>query len=60
MDIEAFIEAPGRQDQVNEIMKRIETEGITYLHCQFVSVTGLIMGKGIPAKHFPMIANKGF
>ena len=60
MDIDAFIEAPGRQDQVNEIMKQIETEGITYLYCQFVSVTGRIMGKGIPAKHFPMIANKGF
>ena len=60
MDIDAFIEAPGRQDQVNEIIKQIETEGIQYLYCQFVSVTGRIMGKGIPAKHFIMIANKGF
>lgn len=60
MDIDAFVEAPGRQEQVSEVMKRIEAEGITYLYCQFVSVTGRIMGKGIPAKHFPMIANKGF
>jgi glutamine synthetase len=60
MDIDDFIEAPGRQDQVNEVIKKIEKEGIAYLYCQFVSVTGRIMGKGIPAKHFNMIANKGF
>ncbi len=59
-DIEEFIEAPGRQEQVDQIMERIEAEGIKYLYCQFVSVTGRIMGKGIPAKHFKMIANKGF
>jgi glutamine synthetase len=59
-DIERFIEAEGRQDQVTEIKRQIEAEGIQYLYCQFVSVTGRIMGKGIPAKHFETIANKGF
>ncbi|MBC8365265.1 MAG: glutamine synthetase [Actinobacteria bacterium] len=59
-DIERFIEAEGRQEQVTEIQRQIEAEGIQYLYCQFVSVTGRIMGKGIPAKHFGTIANKGF
>ena len=59
-DIERFIEAEGRQEQVTEIKRQIEAEGIQYLYCQFVSVTGRIMGKGIPAKHFETIANKGF
>ncbi|MEC8969627.1 MAG: glutamine synthetase family protein, partial [Actinomycetota bacterium] len=59
-DIQAFIEAEGRAEQVAEVQKRIEAEGIQYLYCQFVSVTGRIMGKGIPAKHFDTIANKGF
>jgi len=59
-DIQEFIEAPGRAEQVAEIQRRIEVEGIQYLYCQFVSVTGRIMGKGIPAKHFDTIANKGF
>jgi len=59
-DIQAFIEAEGRAEQVAEVQKRIEAEGIQYLYCQFVSVTGRIMGKGIPAKHFGTIANKGF
>ncbi len=59
-DIEQFIDADGREAQVREIEKRIKTEGIQYLYCQFVSVTGRIMGKGIPAKHFGTIARKGF
>ncbi len=59
-DIQEFIEAPGRAEQVAEIQRRIEVEEIQYLYCQFVSVTGRIMGKGIPAKHFATIANKGF
>ncbi|HIL48889.1 MAG TPA: glutamine synthetase, partial [Acidimicrobiia bacterium] len=48
-DIQEFIEAPGRAEQVAEIQRRIEVEEIQYLYCQFVSVTGRIMGKGIPA-----------
>ena len=59
-DLELFVEAPGRAEQVAEVERQIEAEGIQYLYCQFVSVTGRIMGKGIPAKHFGMIANKGF
>ena len=59
-DIQEFIEAPGRAEQVAEVQRQIEAEGIQYLYCQFVSVTGRIMGKGIPAKHFCTIANKGF
>ena len=34
--------------------------GIEYLYLQFVSVTGKIMGKGIPADHWETVANKGF
>ena len=59
-DIERMIEADGRESQVAEIERQIEADGIQYLYCQFVSVTGRIMGKGIPAKHFGTIANKGF
>ena len=59
-DIEQFIEADGREAEVMAIEKQIKDEGIQYLYCQFVSVTGRIMGKGIPAKHFGMIARKGF
>jgi len=59
-DLERMVEADGREAQIAEIEKRIKTEDIRYLYCQFISVTGRIMGKGIPAKHFRVMATKGF
>ena len=40
--------------------KKIDALGIEYLYLQFISVTGRIMGKGIPADHWESIAEKGF
>ncbi len=60
MDIESFVEAPGRAEKVKEVRKKIDELGITYLYLQFVSVTGKIMGKGIPADHWESISQKGF
>ena len=59
-DIEAFVDAPGRQKQVAEVRKKIDELGIEYLYLQFVSVTGRICGKGIPADHWESVAEKGF
>ncbi len=59
-DLERFVAEEGREEQIREVEARIEADNIRYLYCQFVSVTGRIMGKGIPAKHFAMIARKGF
>jgi glutamine synthetase len=60
MDIESFVEAPGRAEKVKEVRAKIDELGIEYLYLQFVSVTGKIMGKGIPADHWESIAKKGF
>ena len=59
-DLEAFVEAEGRDAQVKEVRKKIDELGVEYLYLQFVSVTGRIMGKGIPADHWENIAKKGF
>lgn len=59
-DIEKFVDAPGRADLVREVRARIDELGIEYLYLQFASVTGRIMGKGIPADHWESIAEKGF
>ena len=59
-DIEKFVNGPGRADQVREVRAKIDELGIEYLYLQFVSVTGKIMGKGIPADHWESIAKKGF
>lgn len=59
-DIEAFVEAEGRSAMVKEVRAKIDELGIEYLYLQFVSVTGRICGKGIPADHWESIAEKGF
>lgn len=59
-DLEKFVEADGRDAQVREVRKRIDELGIDYLYLQFVSVTGRICGKGIPADHWESVARKGF
>ena len=60
MDIERFVEAEGRAEKVKEVRAKIDALGIQYLYLQFVSVTGKIMGKGIPADHWETVAERGF
>ena len=60
MEIEGFVEADGRADLVKQVREKIDELGIQYLYLQFVSVTGRICGKGIPADHWESIAQKGF
>ena len=38
-DIEEFVEAPGREEQIREVRKKIDELGITYLYLQFVFYT---------------------
>ena len=51
---------PGRAKLVKEVRKKIDELGITYIYYQFISVTGRIVGKGIPADHWERTAEKGF
>ncbi|MEX2524105.1 MAG: glutamine synthetase family protein [Gammaproteobacteria bacterium] len=59
-DYENFINASGRDKKVQEVRKLINELGITFIYYQFVSVTGRIMGKGVPADHWERLAEKGF
>ena len=38
MDLERFVEAPGRDAKIKEVRKMIDSLGIEYLYLQFVSV----------------------
>ena len=60
MDIEKFVEEKGRDEKIKQVREMIDEKGIEYLYLQFVSVTGKIMGKGIPADHWETVAKKGF
>ena len=59
-DLEAHVQAEGREDLVRQVRQQIDKLGITYIYYQFVSVTGRIVGKGIPADHWEAIAERGF
>ena len=59
-DLQGFVEQPGREELVKEVRKKIDALGIEYLYLQFISVTGRICGKGIPADHWETVAAKGF
>ena len=59
-DYEKFTKAPGRDELIKQVRRKIDALGIHYLYLQFISVTGRIMGKGIPADHWENVANGGF
>jgi glutamine synthetase len=59
-DLENYIKTPGRDEMIARVREKIKELGITYIYYQFVSVTGRIMGKGVPADHWETIAEKGF
>ena len=59
-DLEAHVSAEGRDDLVKQVRSKIKELGITYIYFQFISVTGRIVGKGIPADHWESVAERGF
>jgi len=59
-DLEKHVSKPGRDKLVKQVREKIDELGITYIYFQFISVTGRIVGKGIPAAHWERTAEKGF
>jgi glutamine synthetase len=59
-DLEAHVAQKGRKELVKQVRAQINQLGIKYIYYQFVSVTGRIVGKGVPADHWESVAEKGF
>ncbi|MBE9077544.1 glutamine synthetase [Romeria aff. gracilis LEGE 07310] len=59
-DLEAYVRAEGRDELVKQVRAKIDDLGIQYVYYQFVSVTGRIVGKGVPADYWETTAEKGF
>ena len=59
-DLEKHVSSPGRDKLVKKVREKIDELGITYIFFQFISVTGRVVGKGIPAAHWERTAEKGF
>lgn len=59
-DLERHVNQPGRAELVKQVREKINELGIQYIYFQFISVTGRVVGKGIPSDHWERIAEKGF
>ena len=59
-DLEAHVNADGRDKLVKQVREKINELGITYIYYQFISVTGRIVGNGIPADHWERTAERRF
>jgi len=57
--LEAYVAQPGRAELVKQVRAKIDELGIQYIYYQFVSVTGRITGKGVPAAHWESAAERG-
>ena len=51
-DLEKHVNQPGRAKLVKAVREKINELGVTYIYYQFISVTGRVVGKGIPADHW--------
>ena len=59
-DLEKHVNQPGRDKLVKQVREKINELGVTYIYFQFISVTGRIVGKGIPTDHWERICRKRF
>src|SRR6056300_1688022 len=59
-DLDKHVKQPGRDKLVKKVRQKINELGIEYIFFQFISVTGRVVGKGIPADHWERTCEKGF
>jgi len=58
--LQDYVANKERKELVKQVRAKIKQLGIQYVYYQFISVTGRIVGKGIPADHWEANAEKGF
>lgn len=50
---------PERQERVARVRAKIDELGIKYIYYQYVTITGRVLGKAVPARHWERNAKKG-
>src|SRR3982074_2099686 len=58
-DIERLA-TPGRKAKKEQVLAQIKKDNVQYVYCPHTSITGRIVGKGVPANHFGEIVDKGY
>ncbi len=58
-DLYREINDPVRQERVARVAEKIKTLGIEYIYFQYVTITGRVLGKSLPARHWVNVARRG-
>ena len=58
-DLDRALAEDGRDEHVRLVRAMIDELGIDFIYCQYISITGRIMGKAVPAFHWEDVAKKG-
>ncbi|MBJ7437987.1 MAG: glutamine synthetase [Sphingopyxis sp.] len=58
-DLANYVADEQRKERVRRVGDKIKALGIQHVYFQFISVTGRVMGKSVPADHWLTIAEKG-
>ena len=58
-DLENYLSEPSRDDRIRQVRQKIDELDVDYIYYQYVSITGRIMGKAIPASHWEQVAAEG-
>jgi len=51
---------PDREAKKQEIAKLIKDQKVEYVYYEHISITGRIIGKGVPSNHFEEVADTGY
>ena len=57
--LDGCLAEPGRDELVRQVRDKIDELNIDYIYYQYVSITGRIMGKAVPSRHWEEFAVKG-
>lgn len=58
-DYHREIADPARQERVARVREKIDKLGVEYIYYQYVTITGRVLGKAVPARHWEQTAKKG-
>jgi glutamine synthetase len=58
-DLETYLSSPGRDELVRKVREKINQTGVEYIYFEYISLTGRVMGKGVPADHWESGAARG-
>jgi len=58
-DLNNYLNDPAREALIPQVRKKIDELGIATIYYQYISITGRIMGKTIPARHWERMAADG-